>query len=280
MVRVGSLFIVGMGLGVVFATSGCVSRTAFDRLDERYDALDRERAALEAQVERLTLERSSLEAQYVEAQESYEDAREAREALEGNLAQVTRQATQLDETLEAERLARIEAAAALAKREHELAKMQSTYDELVSDLESEVSAGQIEIQRLREGLRLNVSDEVLFASGSAELDARGQEVLVKVAAQLVPLKDAIHVRGHTDDRKIGGTLAQRFPTNWELAAARAARVVRLLESKGVSPKRLSAISLGPNDPVAPNTSPENRARNRRIEILLVPKAVKATSPEA
>jgi chemotaxis protein MotB len=158
--------------------------------------------------------------------------------------------------------------------------MQSTYDELVSDLESEVSAGQIEIQRLREGLRLNVSDEVLFASGSAELDARGQEVLVKVAAQLVPLKDAIHVRGHTDDRKIGGTLAQRFPTNWELAAARAARVVRLLESKGVSPKRLSAISLGPNDPVAPNTSPENRARNRRIEILLVPKAVKATSPEA
>jgi chemotaxis protein MotB len=269
-----------MGLGVVFATSGCVSRTAFDRLDERYDALDRERAALEAQVERLTLERSSLEAQYVEAQESYEDAREAREALEGNLAQVTRQATQLDETLEAERLARIEAAAALAKREHELAKMQSTYDELVSDLESEVSAGQIEIQRLREGLRLNVSDEVLFASGSAELDARGQEVLVKVAVQLVPLKDAIHVRGHTDDRKIGGTLAQRFPTNWELAAARAARVVRLLESKGVSPKRLSAISLGPNDPVAPNTSPENRARNRRIEILLVPKAVKATSPEA
>lgn len=280
MVRIGSLFIVGMGLGVVFATSGCVSRTAFDRLDERYDALDRERAALEAQVERLTLERSSLEAQYVEAQESFEDAREAREALEGNLAQVTRQASQLDETLEAERLARIEAAAALAKREHELAKMQSTYDELVSDLESEVSAGQIEIQRLREGLRLNVSDEVLFASGSAELDARGQEVLVKVAAQLVPLQDAIHVRGHTDDRKIGGTLAQRFPTNWELAAARAARVVRLLESKGVSPKRLSAISLGPNDPVAPNTSAENRARNRRIEILLVPKSVKAPSPEA
>jgi chemotaxis protein MotB len=279
-VRIGSLFIVGMGLGVVFATSGCVSRTAFDRLDERYDALDRERAALEAQVERLTLERSSLEAQYVEAQESFEDAREAREALEGNLAQVTRQASQLDETLEAERLARIEAAAALAKREHELAKMQSTYDELVSDLESEVSAGQIEIQRLREGLRLNVSDEVLFASGSAELDARGQEVLVKVAAQLVPLQDAIHVRGHTDDRKIGGTLAQRFPTNWELAAARAARVVRLLESKGVSPKRLSAISLGPNDPVAPNTSAENRARNRRIEILLVPKSVKAPSPEA
>lgn len=280
MVRVGLLSSVGIGACVVFAASGCVSRGAYDRLDDRYEKLDRERAALETQVERLTLERSSLEAQYVEALESYEDAREAREALEGNLAKVQREATQLDETLDAERLARMEAAAALAKREQELAKMQSTYDELVSDLESEVSAGQIEIQRLREGLRLNVSDEVLFASGSAELDARGQAVLVKVAAQLVPLRDAIHVRGHTDDRKIGGALAERFPTNWELAAARAARVVRLLESKGVSPKRLSAISLGPNDPVAPNDSAENRARNRRIEILLVPKSVKAPSPEA
>lgn len=280
MVRVGSIPGIWIGAFVVLAGAGCVSRTAYDRLDDRFDKLERERASLEAQVQRLTLERSGLEAQYVEAQESYEDAREALESLEGNLAQVQRQASELDQNLDAERLARMEAAAALAKREQELAKMQSTYDELVSDLESEVSAGQIEIQRLREGLRLNVSDEVLFASGSAELDAKGQEVLVKVAAQLVPLKDAIHVRGHTDDRKIGGALAQRFPTNWELAAARAARVVRLLESKGVSPKRLSAISLGPNDPVAPNDSAENRARNRRIEILLVPKAVKASSPEA
>jgi chemotaxis protein MotB len=278
--RVGSKIFVWIMLAAVLPIAGCVTRTAYDRLDDRYDALDRERDALQVQVERLTIERSSLEAQYVEAQESYEDEREARDALEGNLAKVQRQASQLDENLDAERLARMEAAAALAKREHELAKMQSTYDGLVSDLESEVSAGQIEIQRLREGLRLNVSDEVLFASGSAELDARGQEVLIKVAAQLVPLQDAIHVRGHTDDRKIGGALAQRFPTNWELAAARAARVVRLLETKGVSPKRLSAISLGPNDPVAPNDSAENRARNRRIEILLIPKSVKAPGPEA
>lgn len=280
MARVGSKIFVWSLLAAVLPIAGCVTRTAYDRLDDRYDALDRERDALQVQVERLTIERSSLEAQYVEAQESYEDEREARDALEGNLAKVQRQASELDENLDAERLARMEASAALAKREHELAKMQSTYDELVSDLESEVSSGQIEIQRLREGLRLNVSDEVLFASGSAELDARGQEVLIKVAAQLVPLKDAIHVRGHTDDRKIGGALAQRFPTNWELAAARAARVVRLLETKGVSPKRLSAISLGPNDPVAPNDSAENRARNRRIEILLIPKSVKAPSPEA
>lgn len=280
MIRIGSTTGVALLAACLLSLAGCVTRSAYDRLDDRFEKLERERAALETQVERLTIERTSLEAQYVEAQESYEDERLAREALEGNLASVQRKASELDQNLDAERLARMEAAAALAKREAELARMQSTYDELVSDLESEVSAGQIEIQRLREGLRLNVSDEVLFASGSAELDAKGQEVLVKVAAQLVPLKDAIHVRGHTDDRKIGGALADRYPTNWELAAARAASVVRLLERKGVSPKRLSAISLGPNDPVAPNDSAANRARNRRIEILLVPKSVEARGPEA
>jgi chemotaxis protein MotB len=271
--RAGRIAWAGLAAVVaVFAATGCVTRTSYDALDDRYEKLDRERMALESQIERLRIERQSLEAQYIEAQESYEDEREARDSLESNLKKVQRQASQLDENLDAERLARMEAAAALAKREAEIAAMQSSYDELVSDLESEVSSGKIEIQRLRDGLRLNVSDEVLFASGSAELDERGREVLVKVAAQLVELGDTIHVRGHTDDRRIGGALAQRYPTNWELAAARASRVVRLLEEKGVPSKRLSAISLGPNDPVVPNDSAENRARNRRIEILLVPKA--------
>lgn len=153
-----------------------------------------------------------------------------------------------------------------------MARIQSTYDELVTDLEGEVSAGQIEIERLREGLRLNVSDDVLFATGSADLDDIGRDVLIKVAGQLVDLNDFIEVRGHSDDRKIGGSLATRYPSNWELAAARAARVVRLLESHGVPGSRLAAVSLGPNQPVAPNDSAENRARNRRIEIRLLPLA--------
>lgn len=263
-------FWLGVAALVASLTTGCVTRSRFDALDERYEKLEGERASLAAQVERLQIERQSLETQYLEAQESFEDEREARSSLETNYEKIQKQATRLDETLEAERLARMEAAAALAKREAELAKIQSTYDGLVQDLEAEVSAGQIEIQRLRDGLRLNVSDEILFASGSAELDAKGSKVLVKVAAQLKKLSDRIQIRGHTDDRRIGGALAQRYPTNWELAGARAARVVRLLEEKGIDPKRLAAISLGPNDPVVANDSAENRQRNRRIEILLVP----------
>ncbi len=280
MSRVGWGSFVWITVAMACLATSCVTRKAYDALEASNEKLDRERGALASKVEKLEIERTSLEAQYVEAQESYEDEREARGGLESNLAKIQREASRLDETLDAERLARMEAAAALAKRDQEIASMQSSYDALVADLESEVSSGQIEIERLRDGLRLNVSDEVLFASGSAELDEQGRKVLVKVAAQLKRLGDTILVRGHTDDRKIGGALAQRYPTNWELAAARAARVVRLLEEKGVASKRLSAVSLGPNDPVAPNDSAENRARNRRIEILLVPKPGKRANPEA
>jgi chemotaxis protein MotB len=254
----------------VFAT-GCVARSAYQDLSTRHDALTKERVELVTEVQRLEIERDSLEEQYLEAQESYEDERVSRTTLASNLAEAQGQAQRLDRDLAAERDARVAAATALAKREAEIAAMQSTYDELVSDLESEVSSGQIEIERLREGLRLNVSDDVLFASGSAELDSIGRDVLIKVAGQLKELGDFIEVRGHTDDRRIRGTLAKVYPTNWELAAARSARVVRLLEAEGVPGDRLAVVSLGPNDPVAPNDSPQNRALNRRIEIRLQPR---------
>ena len=259
--------------------SGCVTLTTFEELQKRHDETIAARDQLARQVERLEIERDSFEEQYVTAQESYEDERVTGAALASDLARAENQATQLDRDLEAEHLARMVAANALARRETQLASMQSTYDELVTGLESEVSAGQIEIERLREGLRLNVSDDVLFASGSAKLDRIGRDVLVKVAGRLKDLDDFIEVRGHTDDRRIRGSLAKQFPSNWELAAARASRVVRLLEEQGVPGDRLAAVSLGPNDPIVANDSPDNRARNRRIEIRLEPRAPSGSKPE-
>jgi chemotaxis protein MotB len=251
-------------LGLAWGAVGCVTPSVHGKVSE-------ERDALETQLERMRIERDNLQKQYLEAQESYEDERVTRSELATDLAQTTRRATELDASLTAERDARIKAAEELAARKAEIAKIQSTYDELVTDLESEVSSGQIEIQRLKEGLRLNVSDEVLFATGSAELDSIGRDVLKKVAGQIRNLRDFIEVRGHTDNLRIGGSLAKRYPSNWELAAARAARVVRLFEAEGIPGDRLVAVSLGENDPVVPNDSPDNRALNRRIEIRLLPK---------
>ena len=254
--------------------AGCVSKGTYDSVAFDRDRLQRERDTLEDQLSRTRIERDSLEDQFVEAQESYEDERIVRVSLASNLARLQAHADTLDRDLGAEQAAHLRVATELAAREAELAAMQSTYDGLVQDLESEVAAGQIEIERLREGLRLNVSDDVLFASGSAKLDEIGREVLEKVAAQIKTLDDYVEVRGHTDDRRIRGTLAKRFPTNWELAAARASRVVRLLESAGVAGDRLAAlaaVSLAANEPIAPNDTADNRAMNRRIEIRLLPK---------
>ena len=272
-VRISLLFFLFLSLG-----TGCVTRGTFDELQVEYDRTVGERDALAGQVEKLKVERDSFEEQFLGAQESYEDERVNRTTLAKDLARVEKKATRLDKNLDAERIARAQAAAALAERESQLAAVQSTYGELVSDLESELSAGQIEIERLREGLRLNVSQDVLFASGSAKLDRIGRDVLVKVAAKLKGLDDFIEVRGHTDDQPMSAALAKRFPSNWELAAARASSVVRLLEEHGVPGDRLAAVSLGDNDPMVPNDSPENRARNRRIEIRLEPAAPAASKP--
>ena len=82
---------------------------------------------------------------------------------------------------------------------------------------------------------------------------------------------AVRVEGHTDNVRIGGNLRTRFPTNWELSAARATNVVRFLEDKvGMDPKRLEAAGLAENRPVAANDTREGRAQNRRIEIYLLP----------
>ncbi len=265
MSRVGSVFLIGLLM------LGCVTRSTYDALHAERETLARERDELASNVARLEIERDSLEEQFIEAQESYEDERIVRTALADDYSSLQKEAADLDANFSAERIARMAAATALAARETEIAGMQTIYDELVSDLESEVSSGQIEIERLREGLRLYVSDDVLFASGSAELDALGREVLEKVAARLMDLDDFIEVRGHSDDRPIRGALAKRFPSNWDLAAARAARVVRLFEERGVPGNRLAVMSLGPNDPIAPNDTPGNRALNRRIEIRLEPR---------
>ncbi len=158
----------------------------------------------------------------------------------------------------------------LTTKDTQLSDMRGTYDGLVRDLKSELASGQVQIEQLRDGIRVQLAQEILFPSGSAELDAGGAEVLGKVAAQMVRSPHRVEVEGHTDTVPIVGGLAQRYPTNWELAAARAARVVRLFQEAGIDGTRLRAVSRSEYQPVAANDTPEGRERNRRIDIRLLP----------
>ncbi|MFU8856898.1 MAG: OmpA family protein [Deferrisomatales bacterium] len=186
----------------------------------------------------------------------------AEESFRGQLAQRDAQIEVL--ALEKERLER-------EKRE-KLDEIARTYDGLVEGMREEVERGRVTISQLKGQLSVNLLDEILFDSGSAAVKAEGREVLARVGEVLKGLEDkAIVIEGHTDDRRISGELARVFPTNWELSTARATSVVRYLqESAGIPPGRLSAAGFGPYRPVGPNDTPEGRARNRRIEIQLVP----------
>jgi chemotaxis protein MotB len=222
-------------------------------------SLEAENRRLEQRVDDLEHSNRALDDERARLIDEMEDMRQTRDALSRDVAKLEKSKTLLTEHLRA-REAQVE----------KLNRLQATYAGLVADLESEVSAGQIEIEQLREGLRLNLSQDILFPSGSVRLNEGGAVVLRKVAAQLRKIEHRVEVQGHTDDVPLSRTLAGRWGSNWELAAARAAQVVRLFEDENVDSSRLSAVSYGSHAPVDSNETPEGRARNRRIEIRLIP----------
>jgi len=164
------------------------------------------------------------------------------------------------ETLEAEN----------AEFENKLVALRARSTAIEAELRKEVVDGQILINEIHDGIRVDVSNQLLFASGSAILSEKGRDVLLRLAKQLREGDETISVEGHTDNVMISAGLEGQYPSNWELAGARAARVVRRLSAEGVDPKRLRAVSHGPFAPQGSNDTEEGRSRNRRTEILLRP----------
>lgn len=242
-----------MAAGIV-AILGCVSSGTHQQVVEHRDRLAKDKERLTAELRRARASNESLSGERVELMNQLED-------LDQGIRQLRREREELE----------INLAAAETERAR-LAEMEGTYQSLVEDLESELAAGQIQITQLREGLRLNIGEQILFPSGSAALSPSGAQVIARVAKQLKNRNQGyrVDVRGHTDNVPIRGELTRRYPTNWELAGARAASVVRVLESSGVAARRLAATSLGEYHPVASNQTPQSRAKNRRIEIRLLP----------
>ncbi len=147
-----------------------------------------------------------------------------------------------------------------------------TYTQMIEKMKSEIAEGQVTITELKGRLTVNMVDAILFDSGKADIKPEGRQVLQKVAEVIGQVEDkAIRVEGHTDNVKISPALARAFASNWELSAARATNVARYLQRLGVDPALLSAAAYGEYRPVSENDTPEGRAKNRRIEIVLVPR---------
>jgi len=145
----------------------------------------------------------------------------------------------------------------------------ATYQALSKQLQTEIKSDQVQIQQLQDRLKVTLVDEILFPEGGWQLGGKGEETLAKIAPTLSGLKNQrVIVEGFTDNVPIGPALKARFPSNWELSTARATDVVRFLSAKGVSGNVLSAEGFGDSRPVASNDTPQGRAKNRRVEIVI------------
>jgi chemotaxis protein MotB len=150
--------------------------------------------------------------------------------------------------------------------------LDDTKKTIATSLKDEIAAQEIELVELEDTLKVVFIDKILFDSGSVEINAKGRNILLVVADSIRENKNQpVVVEGHTDNMPLGPTLKERFPSNWELSAARAAAVVRFLQKQGrVQPKRLSARGYSYFRPVESNQTKEGRRQNRRIEIIFGP----------
>ena len=160
----------------------------------------------------------------------------------------------------------------------ELTKALADKDKAVNDLKARVSSALLSFNgtdlqvKLKDGkVYVSLSEQLLFKSGSTKVDPKGQEALKQLATVLQEQQDVnVVVEGHTDNVPIRQGTAG-MTDNWDLSALRATEIARLLTTAGVAPERVTASGRGKYVPVAANDTPQNKALNRRTEIILTPK---------
>jgi chemotaxis protein MotB len=243
-------------LAVVSALlSACVSTSAYDQKVAELSACQDERLAMQDKI------KSELDAGFA-AQQELEAGLQGMKTEYEACKKATEEARQYGE------------------------KLKQREADLRGRLQKELTDKDVQISQLKGQLTVSVLDKILFKSGRADILPAGQAVLEKVARVLVQTDDMIRVEGHTDNVPISERLKEKYFSNWELSAARAASVVRYFQlgEHKIEPLRLEAVGFAEYRPVAPNDSDANKQRNRRVEIVLTavkpPVETAPASPDA
>jgi chemotaxis protein MotB len=148
----------------------------------------------------------------------------------------------------------------------EQAHMTEVASNLLDVMAPLVKEGKVRVTQSRRGVSIEINANVLFEPGRAELQPQSLAVLRAVAARLRSEPFNLEITGHTDVVPISNSA---FASNWELSAVRATSVVRLLADNGIGPERLLAIGREASKPIASNATAEGRARNRRVELMIL-----------
>jgi chemotaxis protein MotB len=153
--------------------------------------------------------------------------------------------------------------------EKEMAIDSSKIKESIEELKREEGIGA---EVTEEGVVIRLEESVLFDSGIADINPDAFPVLERLAEIISDIPNPVRIEGHTDNIPIH---TRKFPSNWELSTARAINVIKYLANiKGIAPERLAGAGYGEVRPLVSNDTPENRAINRRVEVILVTKGGK------
>jgi chemotaxis protein MotB len=275
-----------LALALIATVSACVTTGTYDRKVAALDKVraDHDRAAAERESE-LRRQIQALQTQLGDASKHLAVLNTERDALRKKLDDTTALAGELKSRLErlgqnvdkltsekgqlAQVLADTKTRLEDLRRQEAAAEARAaTFRNLVARLRSMIDAGRLKVV-IRDGrMLIALPNDVLFESGKTSIKPDGQAALTEVAKILATITDRhFLVAGHTDDVPIH---TAHFPSNWELSTARAVEVTRFLVANGMRPQVLAAAGYGEFDPVVANDSPEHRAQNRRIEIVLQP----------
>lgn len=151
------------------------------------------------------------------------------------------------------------------KKNEQRQKMKNVADDIKNALQPLIAQGKVKLLETSRGVTVEINDSILFPAGQAKLQPASISAMLAIAQVLADSEFPITIEGHTDNVPIS---TAQFPSNWELSAMRATTVLRLFNEGGVGPERLTAIGYGETRPLETNTTPEGRARNRRVSILI------------
>ena len=256
-----------------------------DGINKEKNQLELDKTALQAQIDKLTAERNKLQADYAAADKSLKTLQASYKALEVNS----------DEALESNMRKNRDLLAQLEAKEKALAAEQARLDassKRLNELESMMAAKDAAMKKLKETLSkalnsfegkgltvqqkngkvyVSMENKLLFSSGSWAVGAEGRRAVVEVGKVLGVNPDiSVLIEGHTDNDAYGGS--GPIADNWDLSTKRATAIVAILsENKGINKENLTAAGRSEYSPLASNSTPDGKSKNRRIEIILTPK---------
>ncbi len=225
---------------------------------------EEEMQAQKDRVDQLTKALDALEAKHKELQDRFK-------VLSSENAQMVEQLRQMGMNVEDQKRSMEEMnklVEELKAKQLQAQQRLQTFRNMLERFNKMIASGKLRVRIVRGRMVVELSENILFDSGKAELKPEGQQALTEVAAVLVSIPDRdFQIAGHTDNIPIKSA---KFPSNWHLSTARAVTVAMFLADHGVPANRFSAAGYADTQPAASNDAPEGRAQNRRIEIVLMP----------